>query len=201
MLYIIGGGPGAGKTTIARELAQRFNLQYVKADDFAQDHQEKADKLKSPINYAINQLEDEERPLHLLELNSAHELARQTELFFMLLEEITARNIDGAIIEGNCLRPELVSKHVDFDHHAIWLIPTNGFLRHNSPQRTWLPDILKKSSDPDKTMSEWIERDIQHNTFVRDQAKLYDLPYIDVDGTQSIEHVTDQVVENFNLHT
>ena len=199
MIYLIGGGSGAGKTTTSKTLAKRYGLNHIKMDVFGDDHQSKASPVQQPVSHSVSQLNKEEQPLHLLELDGPHELARQSELFFMFLGELSNLDTDNCVIEGNGLRPELVTKYFTLDYRAVWLIPTDDFLRENGPKRSWLPDILTRSLNPDQTLERWIQRNIEYNDYTRRQAERHKVSYLDIDGEKDINKVVEWATKEFQL--
>jgi adenylate kinase family enzyme len=186
-VYIIGGGPGGGKSTIARRLSKRYGIECWRADDFVGEHQQEAADRKYPMNNYLDSLDENEQPLELIKLTDKQELARQEELFFIMLKELRNRKFEQLILEGNCLLPELVMKRFEHPYSAVWLIPTEAYIRGLYPQREWLPKILKKSDDPDFRLEQYIRRDINFNHHVREQAKQHELTYLDVDGSKSVD--------------
>jgi len=199
-VYLIGGGPGTGKTTIAQKLGERYNLQYFKADAFVNEHQPAAAAQEYPMNSFLETVPEAERPLELIRFTAKQELARQSELFFMFAKELEDHEYDQAIIEGNCLLPELVSTQLDTQvYRSVWLIPTPPFQAQIYPNRDWAKELLAQADDPDLTLQQWLQRDAEYNEAVKSQAKTHNLPFLVVDGKRSIEYTYAWVEQQLGL--
>lgn len=188
-VYILGGGPGGGKSTLAKMLSKQLGVDYWRADDFVDEHQEAAAREKFPMNQYITSLPEDERPLELIKLTAKQELARQEELFFMMLKELRTKQFDTIVLEGNCLLPALVAERFEYPYQAVWLIPTLAYQKRLYPQRPWAHDILKHSDDPERTLQNWILRDNEYNKTVQKQVQQHGLPYMMIDKEQSVDTV------------
>lgn len=198
-VYIIGGGPGAGKSSISEPLSKKYGFEYLRADDFVGEHQQEAAERKYPINNYLNSLKDHEQQLELIKLTSKQEIARQEELFFILLKELRARRIKEVILEGNCLLPRLVQERFEYPHKAVWLIPTLKFQKELYPKREWAEGLLNQSDDPVFTLRNWIKRDHEFNMVILEQAKKYKLPYRRVNGREPVKNTERWVEKHFDL--
>lgn len=188
-VYLIGGGPGSGKSSIAQHLSKKFGIEYWKGDDFVGEHQQEAAERKFPMNNYVNNLADDEQQLELIKLTAKQELARQEELFYILLKELRIRKFDQLILEGNCLLPNLVMERFEYPHSAIWLVPTPEFQKELYPKRDWVSDLLKQAKDPEQTLQNWINRDEEFNETIISQAKEHALPLKMINGKQPLEAV------------
>lgn len=200
-LYIIGGGPGAGKTTIAEAISKKYDFEYLKADELVGDHQEEAADKKLPMNNYVNSLSSKEQQIELIKLTARQELTRQTELFHMLHKELVNRKFTHLLIEGNCLLPDLVVQYFRFDWSGVWLVPTKTFQDKIYLERDWAQELIKASGDPAMTLHNWIQRDQEYNETVRLQARDNDLPYMIVDGEKALEETFSWVEGNLKLTT
>lgn len=198
-VYIVGGGPAAGKSTIAQALSRKYKFDYLKADDLVGEHQQEAAERKFPVNNYINSLPEDKQQLELIRLSGQQEIARQKELFFILLKELRKRQFSNLILEGNCLFPKLLIKYFEHDYIGVWLVPTYQFQKKIYPERSWVPKLLKQSDDPDLVLKNWLYRDREFNKEVLRQVKEYELSAIRINGKRSISDTQAWVEEKFNL--
>lgn len=198
---MIGGGPGAGKSTVAKSLSKKYGFEYLRTDDFVDEHQQEAAELKYPINNYLSSLPAKEQQLELIKLTSKQEIARQEELFFILLKELRKRKFDKVVLEGNCLLPDLVHERFEYPYNGVWLLPTLEFQRKLYPKRDWAPKLLEQSSDRPLTLKSWIKRDHEFNMVVLGQAKAHKFPYRRVNGQRSIEDTERWVEKHLKIKT
>lgn len=198
-VYLIGGGPGTGKSTIAQALSKRHGFEVLKADILEGSHRRQAADEKYPVNNYLNNLSDKERPLELIRLSTKQELARHEELFFMLLKELRAMKFDNLIIEGNSLLPDLVRERFEFPCKAVWLLPTLKFQSSQYIKRDWALDLILESEDPTLMLHNWVRRDYSFNQEVIRRLTKLKLPYLLVDGKKDVNHSIDWAEKNLDL--
>lgn len=198
-LYLIGGGPCGGKSTVAEALGKKYSINYIHCDHLVGEHQKQAAKEKYPVNSYINSLAKNVQPLELIKLSARQELARQEELFFMLIKELRKLPKEPLILEGNCLLPRLVHSYIKSPHKAVWLIPSLDFQNKNYMERQWIPGLVTQASEPSITLHNLVQRDHEFNQLIKEQAKKYDLPYHVIDGSKTIKERISQLEELFEL--
>ncbi|MGH8877651.1 MAG: hypothetical protein ACRD0P_09965, partial [Stackebrandtia sp.] len=133
----IGGGCGAGKSTLARMLAYRNDLRLYRVDSFAYPHESRADALRHPEMTRLAGLTHAERFAQPTpERLAADFTAHAAERFEMIVDDL-AKLADGPVViaEGPSLLPELVAPLAASPGHAIWLLPTTEFTDRNLASR------------------------------------------------------------------
>lgn len=198
-LYLIGGGPAAGKSTVSETLAKKYGMTYIKTDLLEGDHRPQAAHEKYPVNNYLNSLSDDERPLELIKLSAKQEAARLEELFFMLLRELEKHEESKIILEGNMLLPHLIKEHLHGNYQAVWLLPTLKFQSQQYLQRDWAVDLIGQSDDPTMLLHTWVKRDHAFNQEVEKEVKQYGFPLLIVDGSNDLKHTTEWVERRFSL--
>jgi hypothetical protein len=127
-VLFIGGGPGAGKTSIARALAYRFDLQLYCIDLRTYDHVERAgghtaDWTRTPAEL----VDDFVRYSH--------------ERWPLVLEDLAALpDSPAAIAEGPFFLPELIPA----GSQAVFLAPSEAQIRRTRAERGSLPVITDR---------------------------------------------------------
>src|SRR6185437_10318240 len=143
-VYWIGGGSGAGKSTIARRLAARHGLRLYATDDVMADHGRRSSPADSPFLAEFAAMDMDERwvsrpPETMLE--TFHWF--RGEGFGLIVEDLL-RLPPGVIAEGFRLLPRLVRPLLSVPGHAVWLCPTPGFRRAAFSHRGSLLKIAGK---------------------------------------------------------
>ena len=151
-VYWLGGGSGAGKSTVARRLATTYGLQLYSTDAAMADHGRRCEPEACPFLTAFKEMDMDERWL-----NRSPELMLETfhwyrgEAFGLIVEDLLALPADqGVLVEGFRLLPRLVKPLLKSNGQAAWLIPTPEFRLAAFTTRGTLMDIAGKTSAPSR---------------------------------------------------
>ena len=202
-VYWIGGGSGAGKSTIARRVAGRHGLPVYSTDDAMRDHGGRFPPQEAPLLSRFNAMGMDERwvsrsPETMLE--SFHWF--QGELFGLIVEDLLRFPAGtGVIAEGFRLLPRLVRPLLAEPGHAVWLLPTPGFRRAAFASRGSLWKIADKTSDPERALRNLLDRDRMFTELLRAETKRLELAAIKIDTTMTEDDLTERVTEAFELLT
>ncbi|WP_433066680.1 hypothetical protein [Dactylosporangium sp. CS-033363] len=197
-VYWIGGGSGAGKSAVARLLADRCGLRLYATDDVMGDHAARAPAAGAPMLEAFRAMSMDERWL----LRSPGEMLRsfhwyRGEAFELILEDLRRLpDGPGVVVEGFRLLPSLVAPHAA-PGHAVWLLPTPDFRRTAFERRGALWTIAGKTSDPQRALHNLLERDRMFTDRLRAAVAALGLPAIEIDGTEDLDAVAARVRETF----
>lgn len=200
-VYWIGGGSGAGKSTIARRVAGRHGLPVYSTDDAMRDHGGRFTPQEAPLLSRFNAMGMDERwvsrsPETMLE--SFHWF--QGELFGLIVEDLLRFPAGtGVIAEGFRLLPRLVRPLLAEPGHAVWLLPTPGFRRAAFASRGSLWKIAGKTSDPERALRNLLDRDRMFTELLRAETKRLELAAIKIDTTMTEDDLTERVTEAFEL--
>ncbi|GAB2572125.1 hypothetical protein Aab01nite_03620 [Paractinoplanes abujensis] len=175
-VFWIGGGSGAGKSTVARTLAGRYGLGLYDTDAVMSDHARRADPRRCPYLAAFLTMSMDERwlrpPPTMLE--TFHWF--RGEGFDLILDDLAAHP-KPVLAEGFRLLPTLVPQPAN----AVWLLPTPEFRRAAFDTRgsTW--QIAGRTSDPPRALAGLLERDRLFTERLRAETREHHLPSITVD--------------------
>ncbi|WP_329100960.1 hypothetical protein OG792_19755 [Micromonospora sp. NBC_01699] len=199
-VYWIGGGSGAGKSTIARRLADRHGLRLYATDDVMSDHAGRSTRDDAPLLSGFMAMDLDERWVHRSPetmLETFHWF--RGEGFDLIVEDLLALPKDPPVlVEGFRLLPHLV-RPLAVSGHAVWLLPTPAFRRHALDSRgsTW--GIAGRTSDPDRALHNLLERDRMFTDRLSEQTKLLGLPIVEVDTTTTEDELTEQVAQTLGI--
>ncbi len=200
-VYWIGGGSGAGKSTIARRVADRHGLWAYATDDVMSDHDSRFRPQDAPLLSSFKAMDMDERwvnrsPEAMLE--SFHWF--HGELFGLIVEDLLRLPAEpGVIAEGFRLLPRLVKPLLAKPGRAVWLLPTPEFRRAAFASRGSLWQIAGKTSHPEKALRNLLERDQMFTGLLREETKRLELPAIEVGTMLSEDDLTERVTEVFGL--
>lgn len=200
-VYWIGGGSGAGKSTIARRLAARHGLRLYSTDDVMSDHAGRSTSEESPFLSEFQAMNMDERwvyrsPETMLE--TFHWF--QGEGFDLIVEDLVSLPSEpGVIVEGFRLLPRLVEPLLAAPGNAVWLLPTPDFRLAALDSRGSLWEIARKTSDPETALRNLLERDRMFTERLYADMKHLGLRIIEVDTTMTEDNLAECVTEAFGL--
>jgi len=183
----IGGGSGAGKSTVARQLAAAHGLRLYHTEPFSK-LVGRADPGATPLLQGFMAMDMDERwvnrPPEVM-LETFHGF--QGEGFDLVVDELLALPPDPPVlVEGFSLLPGLVAPLLSRPRQAVWLLPTPEFRRAAFESRgsTWT--IPNKTSDPQRALANLLARDQLFTEQLRAQARAAQLQTVDVDGSVGV---------------
>ena len=201
-VYWIGGGSGAGKSTVARRLADQYGLLRYATDDVMAEHGGLMAREDSPFLRAFGAMDMDERwvsrsPQVMLE--TFHWF--RGEGFELIVDDLLqlADSGPGVIAEGFRLLPRLVRPLVADPRHAVWLLPAPDFRRAAFENRGAPLQFWQQTSDPDRALRNLLERDRMFTAQLREEAGRLALPFIEVDATVTEDALVERVAETFGL--
>jgi hypothetical protein len=193
----VGGGTGAGKSSIAIALAEKHGLERYSYDwHDSRDHSERTRPDRHPVRAAFLAMSMDERWV----TRSPEQMLEETivsfgERFEMVLEDLAALTADRVIADGFGLLPELVAPVIVHPRQAIFLLPTPAFRERALAQRGWV--TIEGTSDPDRARTNRLARDSLLTEHVRHSAAVRGLAIIDVDRSRSLDDVAADVERCF----
>jgi hypothetical protein len=197
----IGGGSGAGKSTIARRVAAEHGLHVYATDDVMADHARRSTREDAPLLHRFMAMDMDERwvsrpPEAMLE--TFHWF--RGEGFGLIVEDLLRLPREPVIAEGFRLLPRLVSPLLSEPARAVWLLPAPGFRQAVFESRGGSASgFLARTSDPERALRNLLERDRMFTDILRAEMARLDLPALEVDATTGEDDLARRVAEVFGL--
>ena len=202
-VYWIGGGSGAGKSTIARRLAARHGLQLFATDDVMREHAGRGTPEELPRLSEFLAMDMDERWV-----NRSPETMLETfhwfrgEGFGLIVEDLLRLPSEpGVIVEGFRLLPHLVQPVLAVPSHAVWLLPTPAFRRAAFDRRGTSWKIAGQTSDPDRALRNLLDRDRLFTERLSGEVRGLGLQAVEVDTTMTEDDLAGRVTQAFGLRT
>ena len=199
MLYMIGGSPCSGKSTIASLLARQYQLLHIKLDDLVEEMMSQASADSQPICL----LRQDRNPEQIWMRNPkemADEEWRFYEEIFPYVKSYLIKNQDRPLlVEGAGLLPHLVKELECPASSYLCLTPTADFQKKHYRQREWVPYVLEGTTNPEQAFENWMQRDILFAQMVRKEAVRLGYPSLMTDGSQSEKQTAEEIARIFKL--
>src|SRR5215472_5159972 len=176
----IGGGTGAGKSTVARRLAEKYGFRLYHCDDMQSAHTARSNPTDHPMLHAFIAMTMDERWVK----RTPEEMFRtfhgfHGEGFGFILEDLLDLPTDvPVLVEGYKLLPRLVFPLLSRVDQAVWLISTPEWRHTALARRGSLWSIAGRTSDPQTALANFLARDALYTEEVARQAAVLQLPII-----------------------
>jgi 2-phosphoglycerate kinase len=200
-VYWIGGGSGAGKSTIARRLAAQHGRRLYATDEVMAEHDGRITLRDAPFLSEFKSMDMDQRWV-----NRSPEVMLETfhwfrgEGFGLIVEDLLRLPaVPGVIAEGFRLLPRLVKPLLTTTDHAVWLLPTPDFRVAAFRGRGSLWEIPRKTGDPERALRNLLERDRLFTDRLRQEARGLGLPVIEINTTMTEEGLASRVARTLGL--
>ncbi|MGJ5818593.1 hypothetical protein [Paludibaculum fermentans] len=161
-VYWIGGGSCAGKSTIARRLAERWDLVLYSTDDVMAEHSRRSTAGDCPLLHQFLATSLDERwVLRSPDVMLATFHWFQGEGFPLIVEDLLRIPAERRVlVEGFRVLPQLVRPILFDSRHAVWLLPSPEFRRATMERRGGASaGFLAQASDPKRALENLLARD------------------------------------------
>jgi len=204
----LGGSACAGKTAVARRLAERHGVRTLHCDELFERHAARADPER---HAAFRRLMDV--PAVELFARPVPRQVRELRAFYddemgMLVEDLLAEAAEAGggeevlVVEGAGLLPARVAPLLPHPGAALWLLATGPFRRRHYRARE--DDVRRHltvsgagSPDPERLFERWMTRDDAWCALLAGQVAELGLASIEVTGELALEEVADRVAAYF----
>jgi 2-phosphoglycerate kinase len=200
-VYWIGGGSGAGKSTIARRIAAQYGMRLYSTDNVMADHARRCMPEDCPFLSRFMAMDMDDRWV-----NRAPEIMLETfhwfrgEGFGLIVEDLLQIPKEpSVIVEGFRLLPRLVRPLLSEPNHAVWLLPTPEFRWTAFESRGSLWEIARKTKDPQKALHNLLERDRMFTERLYGETERTGVSVIHVDTTLTQDDLVQRVTEVFEF--
>ncbi len=196
-VILIGGAPGAGKTTLGSALAVKLGINSLTIDDLVtavvavttpETHPGIHALRKGPhteyfTNSSVEQL--------IADATLRHEAT--WPMVQKLIQKYTYLK-RGIVIDGWHMRPERVAQLQMKNVWAGWLVIDPIVLE--ARERNNGDDFLKGSTDPERMFANFMGRSLWYNDLIKTQAEALQMNVLYQDGTKSVEELCQLVLAN-----
>lgn len=193
-VVLIGGAPGAGKTTLGFHLARRIGVTSLSADDLMLGAQAVTDEKTHPalhvmrrvpsIDYfttsSIEQLKDDAKIQH--------------EAVWPIVERVIrvrAESGAGVVIDGWHMTPSFMAGLSLPSVTCFVVVTAIEVLEERERNNKW----FSKSSDPERMLNNFLARSIWSNQAIHADSIKHGIPALRQDGSKPAESLCDEAIE------
>ena len=195
-VILIGGAPGAGKTTLGSALAVKLGVNSLTIDDLVtaviavttpETHPGIHALRKGPhTEYFTNSTVDE----LIADATLRHEAT--WPMVARLIQKYTYLK-RGIVIDGWHIRPEWVAQLQLPNVWAGWLVIDPTVLEARERKND---EFLEGSADPERMFANFMGRSLWYNNLIKEQAGALQINVLYQDGTKSVDDLCQLVLAN-----
>lgn len=197
----VGGGSGAGKTTLAQRLSDRYGVRVYSCDETIRAHSAALGAAAAPLLDGFRRMSMDQRWVRRdPQTMYASFPWFQGEGFDLIIEDLRTLPPDEVVVaEGFRLLPHLIRPYLTDPRHAVWLIPTPAFRRDAFTRRDAREAFWRRTSDPHRALANLLDRDRIFTDAVAADANHNGLATIVMDGNRTAENLAEDLADRFDL--
>lgn len=194
-VHLVGGCPGAGKTTLGKNLAVELGVTSLSIDDLFHAARAVTTPETHPglhVMARVNSIEYfTEGPVEKLTADADTQHAAT----WPAVEKVIRNHAvwgDPIVIDGWFLRPQWVAD-LNLDNVApFWLVVERTVLEERERK---LEDFYGRSREPERMLRNFLGRSFWYNDFIEEEAARLGMPILRQDGTRSVEDLMGMVLD------
>lgn len=195
-MFLLGGAPGVGKTTLGRALAARLGIASVTIDDLLTV----AQAVTSPESHPGLHVMRRRPHLEYFTDSSLDQLKADAELqheaTWPFVQQLILKRALWApspiVIDGWQLRPSTVARLGVPHVWSGWIVASPSVLEERERRNT---EWMRESSDPDRMFANFLARSLWFNELVRHEATELQMNVLLQSGKATVDDLCRSVVE------
>lgn len=186
-LFVLGGSPCSGKSTIAARIAEKYGFRSYQLDEDADAFIAAAGAAGAGCAARVLQYSPDQlwgRPPYQ---QMADEITLYREIAGLIEDKIRSLGPGAPVIaEGAGFLPDTASLLGLDAGHYFCMVPQRTFQYTYYARRQWVPDVLKGCTDPQRAFENWMERDCLFAEKIARQAQTLGYGVLQVDGSLTL---------------
>jgi len=195
-VFLIGGAPGAGKSTLGTALAARLGIGSLTIDDLVTAVQAVTTPETHPGLHLMWKTSHLDYFTHSSTDKLKADAVRQHEATWPFIERVIRKHaLEGApiVIDGWHLWPGRVSQLQLENVWAGWIIVAPSVLEGRERKNV---EWLQGSSDPERMFGNFMSRSLWFNSLMEEQANELQMNILSQHGKTSVDELCEMILEN-----
>lgn len=197
-VFLIGGPPGAGKTTLGCALAARIGGSSVTVDDLMTVAKTATTPESHPDLYLFRGLTHQEYFTNTSVERIQLDAERQHAAVWPFVRNLITKHFDWTttpiVIDGWHLRPWRVAELDEDAIDANWIYIAPSALEKRERRNI---DFLQGSTAPERMFQNFLARSLWFNELARREAEAQGMGVLDQPGETSVDDLCDQVLAKY----
>ncbi|MCA9758207.1 MAG: AAA family ATPase [Candidatus Eisenbacteria bacterium] len=192
-VYLIGGPPGAGKTTLGTALAIQLGITSLSIDDLNRA----VAAVTTPESHPGLHVMRRTPSLAYFTESTVDQLIAdatlQHEAVWPMVESVIRFHASGGsriVIDGWYMRPSWVARLGLSNVRPLWIHPTEAVLREREARLPWYGE----SNEPKRMLENFLARSFWHNELIRRDAESHGMTVLEQPGGRSVADLCDQIL-------
>ena len=194
-VFLIGGAPGAGKTTLGTALASKLGITSLSIDDLLTAAQAVTTPESHPgLHFMRGQPFQEYFTYSSVERLKA-DATLQHEAAWPIVKRVIRKHASwgfAIVFDGWHLRPSAVSQLREENIWSGWIVLSASVLDERERKNK---DWLKGSPDPERMLENFLARSFWYNTLIKEQAAELQMNILVQNGEKSVEALCQMVLD------
>lgn len=193
-VLLIGGAPGAGKTTLGAALAARLGIASLTVDHL----KTAASAITTPETHPGLHVMSKEPSLDYFTNNSPEQLiadaAMQHEAVWPMVRKVVRKHAlygTPIVIDGWHMRPNWVAQLNLANVWSGWIVASEAVLEEREKKLAWYGE----STNPERMLANFLARSYWYNNLIKEQATQYQMTILPQPGENSVDELCDMVLE------
>lgn len=195
-VVLIGGAPGAGKTTLGSALAVRLGVNSLTIDDLVTAAVAITTPETHPGLHALRRLPYIEYFTDSSVEQLISDATLRHEAVFPMVKNVIHKYVtqgSGIVIDGWHLRPEWVAKLVLKNVHSYWLVVDEHVLETRERNNyDFFTGVHRE-----KLLENFLARSFWYNTLIKEQATSLEMNVLYQTGNVSVDELCQHIIDDF----
>lgn len=198
-VILIGGPPGAGKTTLGTAVAQRLAITSLSIDDLVTAVQAVTTPTTHPGLHLMWQTSSAEYFTYSSIAQLTADATKQHQACWPFIKKVIRKHALGGrpiVIDGWQIRPKTVVALGLENVYSGWIVPDPAVLeRRERNNFAW----FQESPEPERMLANFLTRSLWHNETIREQALQTKSLILSQAGDSSVDELCDIFLANYNF--